>query len=119
MAAVYPVPDPRGGDQVMVALELRPGATFDGEAFAAFLAAQPDLGTKWSPRFVRVTDAMPLTGTNKVVKAPLKSEGWATAEPVFWRADRDAAAYHPLTDADRTALAAELETHGRVGAPRG
>ncbi len=30
------------------------GAAFDPDAFAAFLAAQPDLGTKWAPRFVRV-----------------------------------------------------------------
>ena len=49
--AVYPVPDTRTGDQVMAALELEPGATFDPEAFTAFLAAQADLGTKWAPRY--------------------------------------------------------------------
>ena len=58
-AAVYAVPDPRSGDQVMAALELRPGAAFDPDGFAAFLGAQPDLGTKWSPRFVRVSPASP------------------------------------------------------------
>jgi fatty-acyl-CoA synthase len=45
-AAVYPVPDERtADDQVMAALELEPGAAFDPDAFAEFLAAQPDLGS--------------------------------------------------------------------------
>ena len=77
MAAVYPVPDARTGDQVMAALELVPGAAFDPEAFAAVLAAAPDLGTKWAPRFVRVVAAMPLTGTNKVDKEPLRAAAGA------------------------------------------
>ena len=49
--AVYSVPDPRSGDQVMAALELLPGpgrSTPTGSP--RFLAAQPDLGTKWAPR---------------------------------------------------------------------
>ena len=46
VAAVYPVPDTASGagDQVMVALETVPGNAFDPDAFAAWLAAQPDLG---------------------------------------------------------------------------
>ena len=36
-SVVYAVPDPRTGDQVMAALELRSGATFNPGAFAAFL----------------------------------------------------------------------------------
>ena len=57
--AVYPVPDPRSGDQVMAALELLPGPHFDPDAFARFLDAQADLGTKWVPAFLRVTAALP------------------------------------------------------------
>jgi fatty-acyl-CoA synthase len=113
MAAVYAVPDPHGGDQVMAALELREGTGFDPDAFASFLAAQPDLGTKWSPRFVRVTKQMPLTGTNKVLKGPLQHDGWDTTDEVWWRAERGQATYRPLDDADRTRLAEELEAHGR------
>jgi fatty-acyl-CoA synthase len=45
-AAVYSVPDPVTGDQVMAALEI-PGGKFDAGAFASFLGAQPDLGTNW------------------------------------------------------------------------
>lgn len=88
MAAVYAVPDPRTGDEVMAALELRPGASLDADEFGAFLAGQPDLGTKWAPRFVRTVTAMPLTATNKVDKAPLRREGW-------WAAGDDAIAYRP------------------------
>src|SRR5581483_9613288 len=45
--AVFGVPDPVTGDQAMAAIELdRP---FDPARFADFLAAQPDLGTKWAP----------------------------------------------------------------------
>ncbi|MCU1449438.1 MAG: Long-chain-fatty-acid--CoA ligase FadD17 [Acidimicrobiales bacterium] len=107
MAAVYAVPDPHGGDQVMAALELGAGATFDPTRFAEHLAEQSDLGTKWSPRFVRITDAMPLTGTNKVMKRPLQEDGWDTTDPVWWRPARDDP-YRPLTDADRGRLRAEL-----------
>ncbi|MFM7534466.1 MAG: AMP-binding enzyme [Acidimicrobiales bacterium] len=39
-AAVYAVPDPNTGDQLMLAVELVDGATFEPEAFAAFVDAQ-------------------------------------------------------------------------------
>lgn len=113
MAAVYATPDPRGGDQLMAALELRPGVTFDPEAFDRFLADQPDLGTKWAPRFVRIIEAMPLTGTNKVLKGPLRTEGWATADDIWWRPPRTSS-YRPLTAEDRDSLDAELREHGRA-----
>ena len=112
MVAVYAVPDARGGDQVMAALELREGATFDPDAFGAFLEDQADLGTKWAPRFVRVVGQMPLTGTNKVLKGPLQHDGWVEAADVWWRPGRELE-YRPLDDEDRKRLAEELEAHGR------
>jgi fatty-acyl-CoA synthase len=119
-AAVYPVPDPRTGDQVMATLELGPGTAFDPAAFARFLAAQEDLGTKWAPRFVRLVDHVPLTGTNKVDKRPLRSAAWITEDPVWWRpfvgrgAD-EAPSFRPFTPEDRDALRDELAAHGRTG----
>lgn len=109
MVAVYPVPDARTGDQVMAALELR--GPFDPEAFAAFLTAQPDLGTKWAPRYIRVVGAMPLTGSNKVDKQPLRAVQWSS-DQVWWRAGREPI-YLPLTDGDRERLAAEFATFER------
>lgn len=111
---VYAVPDSRTGDQVMVAIELDPGVEFDPEVFDAFLAAQPDLGTKWSPRYVRVIDSMPLTGTNKIDKKPLRNARW-DAEQVWWRPVKGAA-LRPMTNEDRQALAAEFAANGRAGA---
>ncbi|HTZ09815.1 MAG TPA: AMP-binding protein [Acidimicrobiales bacterium] len=113
-AAVYAVADPRSGDEVMAAVELRPGAAFDPAGFAAFLEAQPDLGTKWAPRFVRLSAAMPLTATGKITKTGLAVEGWRCAEPVYWSPGRGARRYRPLTDDDRRDLVAEFARHGRA-----
>ena len=116
-AAVYAVPDPRTGDQVMAALERRPGTRAAGiDAFAtglgAFLAGQDDLGTKWAPRFVRVAQAMPLTATGKITKAPLRAEAWRCNDPVFVR-DGSELTFRPLTPADAAALDAEAHAHDR------
>ena len=46
LAAVYGVPDPRSGDQVMATLELRDGSTFDPDEFATFLAEPGRSGTR-------------------------------------------------------------------------
>ena len=73
--SVFAVPDTVVGDQVMAALQLRPGAEFGPEGFAAFLAAEEDLGTKSGPRFVRVAEELPITATSKVLKRVLRSEG--------------------------------------------
>lgn len=115
MVAVYPVPDQRTGDQVMAALELAPGTGLDPDALRSFLSAQPDLGTKWEPRFVRVVESMPLTGTNKVRKQPLRTDRWRTSDPVYWR-DRPGDPYRLMTPDDRSAWEAGFERHGRSGA---
>ena len=111
---VYGVPDPRTGDQVMAALELDAGATFDAAAFAAFLAAQPDLGTKWVPRFVRIVEAIPVTATGKVDRKPLRAEGWEADDPVWWREDRSTT-YRPLTTDDAEGLRRAFADAGREG----
>jgi fatty-acyl-CoA synthase len=113
MVAVYPVPDARTGDQVMTAVELGPGERFDPDAFAAFLAEQPDLGTKWAPRYVRHVAGMPLTATNKVNKQPLRAERWETDDPVWFRPEKDAR-YRRLTAEDVKALRDEFGDNGRA-----
>ncbi|OBI89516.1 long-chain-fatty-acid--CoA ligase FadD17 [Mycobacterium asiaticum] len=81
--AVYPVPDPVVGDQVMAALVMASGATFDASKFQAFLAEQPDLGPKQWPSYVRVSAGLPGTVTFKVLKRQLSAEGVDCADPVF------------------------------------
>lgn len=112
-APVFAVPDPTTGDRVMCAVELEPGGRFDPDAFAAFLDEQPDLGAKWWPSFVRVIDAVPLTGSNKVDKAPLRRSGWATNDPVYVRVERTAA-YEPLDDSLRERLEQQFAQSGRT-----
>ena len=112
LAAVYAVPDPDVGDRVMAALQLRPGVTFDPEDFAAFLAAQPDLGTKWTPRFVRIAVTLPVTETSKVLKRVLRRDRWETDDDVWWQPDKGGA-YRRLTSADVDALRAEFAARGR------
>ena len=90
LAAVYAVPSADVGDEVMVALHLRPGAAFDPEAFVAFLEEQGDFSPKWTPRFVRLSDGLPSTATQKVLKRVLRHEHWECDDVVWWRAGREA-----------------------------
>ncbi|MHB9861494.1 AMP-binding protein [Streptomyces sp. YIM S03343] len=134
--AVYAVPDPVTGDQVMATLAGDfgrdsedgsgsgsgsgsgggpgggsgsgsgggSGGGFDAADFAAFLLAQPDLGTKMAPRFVRVVPRMPVTATNKIHRALLRKEGFRCADPVWWRPAGERA-YRRLTAEDQADLA--------------
>jgi fatty-acyl-CoA synthase len=114
VAAVYAVPDEDVGDQVMAALELRPGAAFDPDDFDTFLDEQPDMGTKWSPRYLRIMDAVPVTETQKPMKRLLRRERWAVTDEVYWRpakADR----LRPLGDDDRDELQRRFVERDRVG----
>ena len=81
--AVYAVPDPSVGDQVMAALVLASGAEFDTDKFRAFLAEQTDLGPKQWPSYVRVSTSLPRTATYKVLKRQLSAEGLDCADPVL------------------------------------
>ena len=111
--AVYAVPDSRDrrpGDGGARDSPGRAGSIPQG--FAAFLAEQPDLGTKWAPRYVRIVDALPVTGTDKVDKKPLRAQRWATDDPIWHRTPRSTA-YVPFTDEDLATLRQEFEENGR------
>ncbi|MCW2651890.1 MAG: acyl-CoA synthetase (AMP-forming)/AMP-acid ligase [Mycobacterium sp.] len=82
-AAVYGIPAPDVGDQVMAALTLPEGATFGVDAFRQFLAAQPDLGPKQWPSYVRISGELPRTETFKVLKRQLAAEGVDCEDPVY------------------------------------
>jgi fatty-acyl-CoA synthase len=108
-AAVYSLPDPVTGDQVMAALEFR-GGEFDPGAFASFLGQQTDLGTKWAPRLIRITKDLPLTATHKVSKPILRRMLWNGEDPVY---ERTGEGYVPMTANRKAALEAEYARHGR------
>ena len=111
LAAVYAVPSSSVGDDVMAAVVRRPGADFDPEEFAAFLAGQDDLGTKWAPRYVRWADTLPQTETNKILKRTLRRERWESADETWVRGDDG---YRLLLAEDVAAIRVEFEARDRL-----
>ncbi|QDX81243.1 hypothetical protein B9N43_08315 [Denitratisoma sp. DHT3] len=112
VAAVYGVPDPLVGDRVMAGLELKPGSRLDMAEFKVFLESQEDFGSKWMPAFVRISERLPTTQTNKVLKRDLKREAWNCADAVWWRPLRGGP-YQPLTSADTDELQRLFVSRGR------
>ncbi|MGW9281824.1 AMP-binding protein [Streptomyces diastaticus] len=113
-AGVFGVPDPRSGDQVMAAVEIADGSRFEDLDLPGFLAGQKDLGTKGAPRFVRVSHALPTTGSNKLRKKEMQLDGWRTGDPVYRWTGRGGPAYALMTDDDKAALRGEFLAHGRA-----
>jgi fatty-acyl-CoA synthase len=129
-AAVYGVPDPRSGDQVMAALELRSvprgddrpnppgveqgrGVRLEDLGLSEFLTGQEDLGSKGAPRFLRATSALPATGSGKIRKKELQMEGWLCDDPVYQWTGRGVPTYTLMTADDKAALRAEFRAAGR------
>ncbi len=92
-AAVYGVPDPDVGDQLMVALVLNDNASLEPAGFESFLAEQQDLPTKGWPRYVRLAASLPSTATNKVLKRTLIGEGTAVGSDQLWERESRGRAY--------------------------
>jgi fatty-acyl-CoA synthase len=122
LASVYGVPDAALGDRLMAAIQMAPDATFDPDAFAAFLAEQTDLGPKWVPSFVWVVDEFPMTQTNKVLKRDLVKQRWHAIETdpsarIWWRpiGERTTAIrYVAFTAEGAEALRAAFASNGRL-----
>jgi fatty-acyl-CoA synthase len=91
--AVYAVPDENVGDQVMAAMVLRDDAELSAASFGVFLAEQADLSPKAWPRHVWVTDELPSTATNKVLKRQLVAYGTMPPGGRLWTRDARAREY--------------------------
>ncbi|HEY2814729.1 MAG TPA: AMP-binding protein [Acidimicrobiales bacterium] len=116
LAAAYGVPDEHAGDQVMAALQWREGSTFDPDAFAAFIDSLADVGPKWRPRYVRIVETFPSTGTNKIVKRTLVRQKYRRdlcGDDRLWVRNRGDDSYRPFGDDDERALHDALERAGR------
>jgi fatty-acyl-CoA synthase len=116
VAAVYGVPDVSAGDQVMATVVVRDGATLDPAALGEWVDAQPDLGPKWRPRYVRLAREVPTTGTNKVLKRRLALDKFRSDRvdgDAVWHRGRGEVAYRPFTPDDEARLRAELTVAGR------
>jgi fatty-acyl-CoA synthase len=82
--AVYAVPDKQVGDAVMAALVLVDNAELTPEEFGEFLAFQTDLSPKAWPRHVWITDSLPTTATNKILKRELSARGRTPQGGSLW-----------------------------------
>src|SRR6201999_3809209 len=82
--AVYAVPDEHAGDQVMAAFVLPDNAELPIEEFGRFLPDQADLSPKAWPRSVRLTDRLPTTATNKILKRELTARGSTPDGGLLW-----------------------------------
>ena len=91
--AVYAVPDEHVGDQVMAAIVLQDNADLTPEEFGRFLADQPDLSPKAWPRRVWLTESLPATATNKILKRELSARGAAPDGGVLWTRSGKSASY--------------------------
>jgi crotonobetaine/carnitine-CoA ligase len=85
-SAAYAVPSELGEDDVMVAIVPQPGKQIDPTAFMGHCEAT--MAYFMIPRYLRVMDALPKTGTERTMKYQLKTEG-ITADT--W--DREAVGY--------------------------
>ena len=112
-AGVYAVPDSRSGDQVMAAIEVADPILFDVDKFVKYLNDQDDLGKKGTPRFLRISDSLPVTGSNKVLKRELQADKWHTEELVYRWVGRGVPDYRPMTDDAKRALDDEFTQYGR------
>ncbi len=116
LAVAYGVPDVHAGDQVMAAVVMRDGTAFDPGRFARWVDDGSGLGPKWRPRYVRVAERLPTTGTNKVVKRTLASQKLRrdrVGADTLWVRDRGDATYRPFTAEDEDRLHRELDAAGR------
>jgi len=87
-SAAYAIPSELGEDEVMVALVLQPGAELAPLELIQYCEAH--MAYFMIPRYVRIVDTFPKTGTERTMKYQLKSQG-----VTFDTWDREAAGYMP------------------------
>jgi crotonobetaine/carnitine-CoA ligase len=85
-SAAYAIPAEMGEDEVMVAIVLQPGASLAPHELVQYCEAK--MAYFMVPRYIRLMDAFPKTGTERTMKYQLKAAG---VTPDTW--DRDAAGY--------------------------
>lgn len=81
----------------MAAVRLKDGATFDGDKLYTF--TRDTLPTYAAPQFIRIQDALEITGTFKQCKSNLVKEGFDPSvirDRLFFR-DNARKSYVPLT----------------------
>jgi carnitine-CoA ligase len=86
-SAVYGVPSPLGGQEVMAAIVLKPGSTLAPEALLDFCTER--MAHFAVPRYLRFVDSLPKSHAQRILKQELKAE--ATDADRVW--DRESVGY--------------------------
>ncbi len=119
LASVYGVPDVDSGDQVMVALVLRTGATFDPKRFAAWIDAQSELQPQVAPALHpvvrRATHHAHQQGPGPHARAPEVPRRSGGGDPVYVRG-RGEDRYRPFGSDEEAALHSAFGRSGRAQA---
>ena len=86
-SAVYGVPSPLGGQEVMAAIVLKPGSTLEPVAILDFCTDK--MSHFAVPRYLRFVDELPKSHAQRILKQELKAEG-VQADGVW---DRESVGY--------------------------
>ena len=78
--AVIPVPDPRWGEIPKALVALKPGASATADELLEFCRGR--LAHYKCPRSVEFVDALPKTGTGKILKKELRKKYWQGSETI-------------------------------------
>lgn len=116
VTAVYGVPDDQAGDQVMATIVMRDDTPFDPAHFAVWIDAQEEIAPRYRPRYVRIARALPMTGTNKIVKRDLVHQKFRLdriGDDPLWVREQGETAYRPFTPEDEQRLGRAFEAAGR------
>jgi fatty-acyl-CoA synthase len=106
-AVVLGVPDAVAGDQILAVVVAPHG--LDVGAFATWMDGREDLAERWVPRYLRVVDDVPRTGTGKVQRERMRLQAWVPDGTLV----RDGRGYRRMTGADRMALHEAFARAGR------
>lgn len=119
LAVAYGVPGEISDEKVMVALQMKKGASFDcGKVYDWFMGQQRDGGMdpKWMPDYIRLVDEFVLTNTQKILIRHYKQQGFnitASPEMIVFDRRRGETSYHRLTEERFRDIAAGFEETGR------
>ena len=117
LAAVYGVPDDQAGDQAMAGLVLADSVDLrSGSSFGRWIDAQDAIGPKWRPRYLRLMQDPPTTGTNKIVKRTLVHQKFRAdrmgGDECYVR-ERGETEFRPFTSTDEAVLHRSFVHYGR------